>query len=46
MSSFLYGLLERKRTDAAIGTSTKEGSPGVRTYVDSLSALVPAETLA
>ena len=46
MSSFLYGSLERKRTDAAIGTSTNESSPGVRTYADSLAALVPAEALA
>ena len=46
MSSFLYGSLERKRTDAAAGTSTTENAPGVRTYADSLAALVPAEALA
>lgn len=46
MSSFLYGSLERKRTEAPAGTSTTASSPGVRTYADSLAALVPAEALA
>jgi len=46
MSSILYGTLERKRSEATEGTSTDASPPGVRTYADALSALVPAEALA
>jgi hypothetical protein len=46
MSALAYGALTRKREEAAPGTSTKEGQPGLGTYVDALAALVPAEVLA
>jgi hypothetical protein len=36
----------RARGAATPGTSTTEKPPGVRTYVDALAALVPAEVLA
>lgn len=46
MSSFAYGALTRKREEAAADTSTDENPPGVKTYVDALAALVPAEVIA
>ena len=46
MSTLLYGTITRKREEAAPGTSTRESSPNVSTFVDVLSALVPAEVLA
>ena len=47
MSSFAAGALARKRQEAKAEESTKPGnSPGLKTYVDSLAALVPAEVLA
>ncbi len=46
MSSLAYGALTRKRKEAAGGTSTEENAPGVKTYVDALAALVPAEVIA
>ena len=45
MSTLLYGVLTSKREEAAAGTS-EEVSPGVKTFVDGLAALVPAEVLA
>ena len=46
MSSLAYGALTRKREEAAANTSTDDGAPGVKTYVDALAALVPAEVIA
>ena len=47
MSSMAFGTLTRKRQEADENESTKKGhSPGFRTYVDTLAALVPAEVLA
>src|SRR6266446_5580990 len=44
MSTLAFAALINKREDARPGTSTTE-SPGVKTYVDALTALVPAEVL-
>ena len=46
MSTLAYGALTRKREEAPSGTSTTDAAPGVKTYVDALTALVPAEILA
>jgi hypothetical protein len=46
MSSLVYGAVTRKRDEAPQGASTKTAPPGVKTYVDALAALVPAEVLA
>lgn len=47
MSSLAAGALARKRQEAAANESTQTGnSPGLKTYVDTLAALVPAEVLA
>lgn len=47
MSTLAYATFTRTRLDAPPGKSTKpDGSPGVKTYVDALAALVPAEVLA
>src|SRR3954447_10365144 len=45
MSALLYGTVTRKRDEAPRGKSTDAAAPGVKTYVDSLAALVPAEVL-
>lgn len=45
MSTLAYGALTRKREDAPAETSTDTNPPGVKTYVDALAALVPAEVL-
>jgi uncharacterized membrane protein YvlD (DUF360 family) len=46
MSTIAFGALTRKRIEAAPGTSREQQPPGMRTYVDALAALVPAEVLA
>jgi hypothetical protein len=47
MSTLAYAAMTRARTAARPGSSTQAGgSPGLRTYVDALAALVPAEILA
>ncbi len=46
VSTIAYGALTRKREQAEPDTSESENPPGVTTYVDALSALVPAEVLA
>jgi hypothetical protein len=45
MSSLAYGALTRKREEATPGTSGTDSPPGLKTYVDALAALVPAEVL-
>jgi hypothetical protein len=45
MSTLAYAQLTNKRDAAAPGTSETTQSPGVRSYVDALAALVPAEVL-
>jgi hypothetical protein len=46
LSTLAYGTLTTKREEAAPGTSSAANPPGIRTYVDALAALVPAEVLA
>jgi hypothetical protein len=46
MSAILYGALSRRREQAAADTSTTTNPPGVSTYLDMATALVPAEALA
>lgn len=46
MSTLAYGALTRKREEADPKQSTEQEPPGVKTYVDTLAALVPAEVLA
>jgi len=46
MSTLAYAAITRARETATRGTSTTEKPPGVRTYIDALAALVPAEVLA
>ena len=46
MSSVVSGALATRREQSDSGTSTSEQPPGLSTYVDVLSALVPAEVLA
>lgn len=45
MSTIAYGALTRKREEAEPDTSTSASPPGLTSYVDALSALVPAEVL-
>jgi hypothetical protein len=46
MSSVAAGALARKRAEAPQNKSKVEAHPGLKTYVDTLTALVPAEVLA
>jgi hypothetical protein len=46
MSTLVYGAVTRKRDEAPQDESTGTAPPGVKTYVDALAALVPAEVLA
>ena len=46
MSSAVYGILTNERDTADPDKSQKEQPPGVKTFVDALAALVPAEVLA
>jgi hypothetical protein len=46
LSTLVYGALTRKREEATAHKSTTASPPGVKTYVDALTALVPAEVLA
>lgn len=46
MSTFAYGAMTKRRNQADPGKSTDEEPPGLKTYVDLLAALVPAEVLA
>src|SRR5437868_15448272 len=46
MSTFAYAALTAKRQKARSQTSTTTAAPGLKTYVDVLAALVPAEVLA
>jgi hypothetical protein len=45
MSSFAAGYLSTLREAAPSGTSTGQNPPGIKTYIDALAALVPAEVL-
>lgn len=45
MSTLAYAQITTKREEAQPNTSTSTSSPGVKTYVDALAALVPAEVL-
>ena len=45
MSTLAYAQLTTRREEAQPNTSTSTSPPGVRTYVDALAALVPAEVL-
>lgn len=45
MSTLAYAQLTTKRDTAQPGTSHTTGQPGMKSYVDALAALVPAETL-
>lgn len=45
MSTLLYGNLTTKREQAPPETSDTTSPPGVKTFVDGLAALVPAEVL-
>lgn len=45
MSTLLYGALTEKRQEAVPGTSASTSAPGVKNYLDSMAALVPAEVL-
>jgi hypothetical protein len=45
MSTLAYGAITRKREEAAQDTSTTTEAPALKTYVDALAALVPAEIL-
>jgi hypothetical protein len=50
MSSVIYGTITRKRLEAPPGASTGDTTPAqppaLKTYVDAVAALVPAEVLA
>jgi hypothetical protein len=46
VSALAYGAVTRKREEAPKGQSRKTAPPGVKTYVDALAALFPAEVLA
>jgi hypothetical protein len=46
MSTLAYAQLSTRREEAQPNTSISTSPPGVRTYVDVLAALVPAEVLA
>ena len=45
MSTLVYAGLTRRRKEAPRRTSTNETPPGLKTYADALTALVPAEVL-
>lgn len=45
MSTLAYAALTTRREQAAPGTSSSSSPPGVRTYMDAVAALVPAEVL-
>ncbi len=45
MSTLAYAAMTRKREEAQPGKSTTSDAPGLKTYVDALAALVPAEVL-
>ncbi len=45
MSTLAYAAMTRARETSKPGTSTTTNSPGVKTYVDAIAALVPAEVL-
>lgn len=45
MSTLAYARLTQAREEASPGTSTSAQAPGVRTWIDALAALVPAEVL-
>jgi len=45
MSTLAYAALTNRRDASQPGTSTTTSAPGVRAYIDALSALVPAEVL-
>jgi len=45
MSTIAYAQLTNKREAASPRTSTTSQAPGVKTYIDALAALVPAEVL-
>jgi hypothetical protein len=46
VSTFAYAQITKQRMDAKPNASTSTDPPGVRTWVDALAALVPAEVLA
>ncbi len=46
MGSFVYGYVTAKRAAASPGESQATAAPAMTTYIDTLSALVPAEALA
>jgi hypothetical protein len=46
MSSLVYGIVTAKRAAAPAGQSQGKSGPGMGTYIDTLTALVPAEALA
>ena len=45
MSTIAYAQLTNTREAATPGTSTTTGSPGIKTYIDAFSSLVPSEVL-
>jgi hypothetical protein len=45
MSTLAYATLTNRRDEAQPGSSSTTESPGVKTYVDAMAALVPAEVL-
>jgi hypothetical protein len=45
MSTLAYAQLTTKREEAPPRTSSSQSPPGVKTYVDTFAALVPAEVL-
>jgi hypothetical protein len=45
MSTLAYAALTNRRIQATPGTSGAEEPPGVKSYVDAVAALVPAEVL-
>jgi hypothetical protein len=45
VSTVAYGALTRKREEADALRSTTDQPPGLKTYVDALAALLPAEVL-
>jgi hypothetical protein len=46
MSSLVYGIVTAKRAAAPAGQSQDKSGPAMGTYIDALTALVPAEALA
>jgi hypothetical protein len=45
MSTLAYAALTTRREESKPGTSTAAAAPGMKTYVDALAALIPAEVL-